>query len=85
MKVFCCKLLLLVWIVASSAIAADAQEGSDPKIIQAARKEGEIVWYTTMSADQSTSFMERFRRKIPVFEAFHYSIGWKRFTESNQH
>jgi hypothetical protein len=65
MKVFCCKVLLSVWIVACSAIAADAQDGSDAKIIQAARKEGEVVWYTTMSADQSTSFMERFRRKYP--------------------
>lgn len=75
MKVFCCKLLLSAWIVASSVIAANAQEGSDPKIIQAARKEGEIVWYTTMSADQSTSFMERFRRKYPFLKPSIVRLG----------
>ena len=75
MKVFCCKLLLSAWIVASSVIAANAQEGSDPKIIQAARKEGEIVWYTTMSADQSTSFMERFRQKYPFLKPSIVRLG----------
>jgi iron(III) transport system substrate-binding protein len=75
MRLFWCKLLLSLWIVASSAIAADAQEGSDPKIIQAARKEGEIVWYTTMSADQSTSFMERFQRKYPFLKPSIIRLG----------
>ena len=56
--------LLLAWcVVAWFAIPAGAQDGSDPKVVQAARKEGEIVWYTTMSADQSKGFMARFQQK----------------------
>ena len=41
------------------------QENPDAKLVQAARKEGEIVWYTTMSLDQSKQFMDRFLRKYP--------------------
>ena len=75
MRLFWRKLLLSLSIVTSVAIAAGAQEGPDPKTIQAARKEGEIVWYTTMSADQSTSFMERFRRKYPFLKPSIVRLG----------
>ncbi len=42
--------LCLAWcIVVSFAIFVHAQDGSDPKVVQAARKEGEIVWYLPMT------------------------------------
>ena len=34
-------------------------------MVDAARREGEIVWYTTMSLDQSKEFMDRFLKKYP--------------------
>src|ERR1041384_6417092 len=63
MKLVRQKLFLAWCVVFSFAISLHAQEGSDPKIVQAARKEGEIIWYTTMSSDQSNAFMARFQQK----------------------
>ena len=59
------NLLLLACIVALLPGAVDSQENPDAKLVQAARKEGEIVWYTTMSLDQSKQFMDRFVKKYP--------------------
>ena len=68
--------LCLAWcIVASFATSAYAQDGSDPKVVQAARKEGEIVWYTTMSSDQSNAFMARFQQKYPFLKPSVIRLG----------
>ncbi|HTF92055.1 MAG TPA: extracellular solute-binding protein, partial [Verrucomicrobiae bacterium] len=69
------RFLLALGLAAALASFARAQESPDPKIVQAARKEGEVVWYTTMSADQSTSFMERFQRKYPYLKPSIIRLG----------
>ena len=43
------KLILFALITSWSVGASQAEENPDAKVVQAARKEGEIVWYTTMS------------------------------------
>jgi iron(III) transport system substrate-binding protein len=50
-------------------------QDSDPKIVQAARREGEVVWYTTMSADQSNGFMARFQRRYPFIKPSIIRLG----------
>jgi iron(III) transport system substrate-binding protein len=75
MRKFRHKIFLAVWLAASLAAFAHAQESSDPKIIQAARKEGEIVWYTTMSSDQSNAFMARFQQKYPFLKPSIIRLG----------
>src|SRR5204863_5607701 len=68
--------LCLAWcIVVSFAISAHAQDGSDPKVVEAARKEGQIVWYTTMSSDQSNAFMARFQQKYPFLKPSIIRLG----------
>jgi iron(III) transport system substrate-binding protein len=52
-----------------------AQESPDPKVIEAARREGEIVWYTTMSLDQSKEFMDRFIKKYPFLRPSVFRSG----------
>jgi iron(III) transport system substrate-binding protein len=69
------RLVLALWLVVASAGFARAQESSDPKIVQEARKEGELVWYTTMSADQSTAFMARFQQKYPFLKPSIIRLG----------
>jgi ABC-type Fe3+ transport system substrate-binding protein len=70
------KELLLAWgVVALFALSVGAQEGQDPKVLQAARKEGEIVWYTTMSSDQSNAFMARFQQKHPFLKPSIIRLG----------
>src|ERR1043166_1862770 len=39
---------------------------SDPKLIEAAKKEGEIVWYTSMTYDQSQVLMQAFQTKYGI-------------------
>ncbi len=51
MKLMPSTFLVLVCIVALQSLPVYAQESPDPKVVEAARKEGEIVWYTTMSLD----------------------------------
>ena len=69
------NLLLLACIVALLPGAVESQENPDPKVVEAARKEGEIVWYTTMSLDQSKQFMDRFLRKYPFLKPSVFRTG----------
>src|ERR1041384_3076137 len=39
---------------------------SDPKLVEAAKKEGEIVWYTSMTYDQSQVLMQAFQAKYGI-------------------
>ncbi len=71
----CVKLFLVALLAFGSPAFVYAQDGADPKILQAARKEGEIVWYTTMSADQSTAFMGRFQQKYPFLKPSIIRLG----------
>ena len=69
--------LFLVWLVTMllPMFLAAAQESTDPKIVHAARTEGEVVWYTTMSADQSNGFMARFQQKYPFLKPSIIRLG----------
>ena len=58
-----CSVELSCRVVDVGAFPAYSQDSRNQKVIQAARKEGEIVWYTTMSSDQSNAFMARFQQK----------------------
>ena len=52
-----------------------SQEREDPKIIEGARKEGKIVWYTTMSTDHSKQFADRFQQKYPFLKPVVFRTG----------
>src|SRR5215813_910137 len=75
MKPFGQIVFMACCMVAAIVIRLDAQEGSDPKVVQTARKEGEIVWYTTMSSDQSNAFMARFQQKYPFLKPSVIRLG----------
>ena len=62
------RALLVGCMVALLPCPVHPQENPDAKLVQAARKEGEIVWYTTMSLDQSKQFMDRFLKKYPFLK-----------------
>jgi iron(III) transport system substrate-binding protein len=65
-------LVLVIWMVALMPYQAHPQES---QLVQAARKEGEIVWYTTMSLDQSKEFMDRFLKKYPFLKPSVFRSG----------
>lgn len=62
------------------------QGSPNPKLIEAAKKEGEIVYYTTMTLDQSKSVVDRFEKKygikVTLFRTGGGPLLNKIFTES---
>ena len=54
---------------------ARAQANPDPRLIEGARKEGEVVFYTTMTLDQSKEVMDRFQKKYPFIKPTLFRTG----------
>jgi len=54
---------------------SQAQKGPDPKLIEGAKKEGEVVWYTSMAIDQSKVVVDRFQKKYPFIKPTLFRSG----------
>jgi iron(III) transport system substrate-binding protein len=50
-------------------------QSTDPKIIEAAKEEGEIIWYTSMAVDQSQVLMNAFNKKYPAIKPVLVRLG----------
>jgi iron(III) transport system substrate-binding protein len=57
------RLMLLTLAVPTTVWA---QSSPNSKLVEAAKKEVEIVYYTTMTLDQSKSVADRFERKYGI-------------------
>jgi len=55
-------LALALWI----PIAAWGQGGPSLKLVEAAKKEGQVIYYTTMTLDQSKAVTDRFEKKYGI-------------------
>ena len=51
------------------------QSGSDAKLIEAAKKEREVVWYTTTSLETSNVIADRFQKRYPFIKLVFYRTG----------
>jgi iron(III) transport system substrate-binding protein len=51
------------------------QSSADPKVIDGARKEGKLVYYTTMTLDQSKITVDRFEKKYPFIKVDLFRTG----------
>ena len=47
---------------------AEGQSSPDPKLVDGAKKQGEMVFYTTMTLDQSKEVVDRFQEKYPFIK-----------------
>lgn len=52
-----------------------AQSHADPKLIEGAKKEGQLVYYTTMTLDQSRITVDRFEKKYPFIKVTLFRTG----------
>ena len=64
-----------------------SQSSPDPKLIEGAKKEGQLVYYTTMTLDQSKQTVDKFEKKYPFIKVTLFRTGGgpllnKIFTES---
>jgi iron(III) transport system substrate-binding protein len=53
-------------LIAFCLPAVAFSQSTDPKIVEAAKKEGEIIWYTSMTYDQSQVLMQAFQTKYGI-------------------
>ncbi|MEK7230107.1 MAG: extracellular solute-binding protein [Candidatus Binatota bacterium] len=67
--------LCSLFVVCYQPAIAWSQSAPDPKTIEGAKKEGEIVWYTTMTLDQSKMVVDRFQTKYPFIKPSLFRTG----------
>ena len=48
---------------------------ADPKIIEAAKKEGELGWWSTIAQDQSQKIVDEFMKLYPFIKASYWRSG----------
>lgn len=56
-------------------LSAPAQETVDPKIVEGAKKEGQVVWYTIMTLEQAKQVADRFQEKYPFIKPVLFRTG----------
>jgi iron(III) transport system substrate-binding protein len=54
---------------------AHSQSNPDPKLVEGAKKEGEMIFYTTMTLDQSKEVVDRFQKKYPFIKPTLFRTG----------
>jgi spermidine/putrescine-binding protein len=83
----CQAVCLFILGIALLPVISWSQTGPDPKLIEGAKKEGQLVYYTTMTLDQSKQTVDRFEKKYPFIKVTLFRTGGgpllnKIFTES---
>jgi ABC-type Fe3+ transport system substrate-binding protein len=48
---------------------------ADPKVIEAAKKEGELIWWSTIAQDQSQKIIDQFMQRYPFVKASYWRSG----------
>ena len=69
------KAIGVFWLAVFFAAPCWSQTGSDPKLVEGAKKEGEVTYYTTMTVDQSKDVVDRFEKKYPFLKVSLFRTG----------
>ena len=48
---------------------------ADPKVIEGAKKEGELAWWSTIAQDQSQKIVDEFMKRYPFIKANYWRSG----------
>jgi ABC-type Fe3+ transport system substrate-binding protein len=65
--------LMVVWLFLWFAPQAGA--AADPKVIAAAKKEGQLFWWSTIAQDQSQKIVDEFMKLYPFIKANYWRSG----------
>jgi iron(III) transport system substrate-binding protein len=66
-------LLFLTFLLSPPAVLA--QTHPDPKLVEGAKKERELIYYTTTTLDQSKQVVDRFEKKYPFIRTTLFRAG----------
>jgi len=69
------RFCLLLAAVCLEPAVARSQSALNPKLLEGAKKEGEVVWYTTMTLDQSQQVVNQFQKKYPFIKPTLFRTG----------
>ena len=73
------KLVLILWSASVFAycpwLISSSQAGSNPKLIEAAKSEGTVAYYTTMTLSQSKKVADKFQTKYPFLKVDLFRSG----------
>lgn len=73
-----CPLILIAAVILvqlSPLLPLGAQESRPSKLVEAARKEGKLVWYTSTSIEDAKSLVDAFNKKYPFVRTEFFRAG----------
>src|SRR5262249_61733683 len=70
-----CLSFLIVALSLSISPCLNAQSSQQPAIIEGAKKEGKLVWYTSMAVDTSKPLLDAFLKDYPFIQAELVRLG----------
>ena len=68
---------VFIWCVAATGCSFGTPSvfAADQKIIDAAKKEGELAWWSTIAQDQSQKLVDEFMKRYPFIKASYWRSG----------
>jgi iron(III) transport system substrate-binding protein len=74
-NLFACAAVAAALLIAPIARAAQPAGDATAKLIEGAKKEGQAVWYTTTTLDQSQQVVQAFEKKYPFIKVTLFRTG----------
>jgi iron(III) transport system substrate-binding protein len=68
----------IVFLVAAIVVTASLAEAQDAQLVQAAKKDGKMIWYTSLALPSSTAIAHAFRTRYPGIEVEVHRTGSQR-------
>lgn len=68
-------IILFASVLCCQAVGSSLQAGSNSQLIEAAKQEGHVSYYTTMTLSQSKKLVDKFQQKYPFIQAELFRSG----------
>ncbi len=68
-------LILIAALCAAVLLFPPPAHSADPKLIEGAKKEGELAWWSTIAQDQSQKLVDEFMKRYPFVKASYWRSG----------
>ena len=75
LKRFYLRLAVVFFLSLTAAAPLREAFAADAKIIEAAKKEGELAWWSTIAQDQSQKIVDEFMKLYPFIKASYWRSG----------
>ena len=78
-------LALRYWLYLSIFCSLEALSAADSSVIEGAKKEGGLIFYTTMDIQNSKPLLDAFSKKYPFIRADLVRLGGTAMVSANPH